>query len=295
MPRNRTEAPEPQRLPSTALAIPPDIRADLLRAQASAITTPQRFVRLKVLPAAAGLFELTDTNDTMRDFEGVVLGHHARNVLWEQPYGSDDAPRRGGEEENSGPACRSNDGLHGTPRAGFYHHALGGNVPATGEEVIACATCPYNQWGSITLLPDKMGPTTSTKGKAVTNQRSIYIVLPDRATPVELTISGTSIPGFDEYLTTLLNHGIPAQAVRTRFAQRIMSKGRLRWAVVTYQQAAPLNAEEFDSIMELYRQWGPSINPSLRDATPTAAPNAETLDVREGTPPATDDDDMPNF
>lgn len=280
MPRQPSQ-PEP----STALAIPEDIRRDLLRAQAESITTPQAFVRIKVLPAGVGQFEFGDTNDTTREFRGVILAHHARNVLWDRPFGSPEPE----DEADKGPACRSRDGLVGTPRAGFRHAALNG-ARATGDERINCASCPYNQWESRHLIG------LDGKGRAVTRQRAIFVVLPDRATPLELVITGTSIPVFDEYLTRLLNRGLPAQAVETIFRQTVKTKGTLRWAVVTYEQGATLSRDQFDGIMDLYREWGPRVNPSLRDAVPTTAPNAETTVVAtDGDDFPEDDDAMPNF
>lgn len=253
MPRNPPPV-EPTPAPSTALVIPEDIRADLLRVQAQSITTNQRLPRIKIMPAAAGLYEMENGNTT-REFEGVILGHHARNVLWDRPYGSASA-----SDDEKGPGCRSPDGLVGIPRAEFVHAALQqrGNpvaVAATGDERIDCATCPYNQFGSKQLVGG------SGQGKAVTNQRAIFIMLAGRNVPFELTVTGTTIPLFDEYLMTMLNRNLPVQAVTTIFRQERKEKRGLRWAVATFTQGDVLDQNDFDAVMTAYHRFTTSITP----------------------------------
>lgn len=265
MPTRRTDAAAAS-TPGTSLALPQDVRDDLLRAQMAQITTAQRLPQIKIMPAAAGLYEFTDSGDTTRDFEGVILGSHARNVLWEVPFGTE-RPRNPDGTQPEGPACSSPDGKIGVPRPGFRHAALGGDV-ATGGERIECASCPYNQFGSKHLVGG------SGKGKAVTNQRSIYTMTGDRATPMELVIANTSIPAFDEYLLSLLNRGIPVQAVVTRFRQEIKTKqgSNIRWAVATFENVRPLDQTEFDHVLAKRGEFMQYINPA-------AAPVATTDDV----------------
>lgn len=272
MPRRQ---PDPAPQPGTALALPADVRADLLMAQRDQITTQQRLPTIKVMPAAAGLFEFTDTNDTEREFEAVVLGSHASNVLWEVPFGQPRPRNPLTGEEVVGPGCSSNDGKYGTPRAGYAHAALqrrgSPEVLATGSERIECATCPYNQFNSKSLV----GGTG--KGKAVTNQRNIYLLVDNRITPMELVIVNTSIPAFDEYLVSLLNRGIPVQAVVTKFRQEIRTKpgSNQRWAVVTFARGGDLNQQEFDHVLAKRNEYMSYLNPG-------AAPVATVDDVEDG-------------
>jgi hypothetical protein len=203
-----------QRNPLSALVVPDDVRADLLRSQAESIGTPQRLPQIRLMPAAAGLYEFKDTNETPREFRGVILGSHARNVLWDGAYG-DERP-----EADRGPACQSRDGKIGVPRAGFHHAALGTNAPAAGDEMIECASCPYNSFGSKRMISENGSP----KGKAVTNQRSVYVAIEGRRSPMELVIVSTSIPPFDEYLNSLLQREIPVQSVVTLFKQELKNR-----------------------------------------------------------------------
>jgi hypothetical protein len=232
--------------------LPEDVRRDLLRAQQGMIGDTQPLPQVKIMAAGAGMYEFTDTNETVREFEGVILGSHARNVLWDRPYGTQLPP--GAPDEDKLPVCSSRDGKTGIPRRGFAHAALQGRV-ATGTESIDCKRCPYNQWGSKGLIPALLragaGETAATaKGKAVVNQRAVYFLVQGRQTPVELILPPTSISALDEYLAMLLNRGMPVQAVLTRMSQDVQQRGGLRWAQATFAQGDLLDAAAFHRALE---------------------------------------------
>lgn len=263
MPRSRSNDTQVARTEEqpTALgfALPDDIRADLLRAQADSIQTPQTLPRVKIMGAGAGLYEFDDSGETTQTFRGVILGNHPRHVLWDRAFGSEPDARN----PDGLPACSSLDGRIGTPRPGFAHAALQGRA-ATGAERIDCRQCPYNQWGSGALLIATQNP----RGKAVTNQRSIYIVMEDRESPVELVLPPTSLSAFDEYLTLLLNRHLPVQAVVTEFSQvRQEGRGGNRYAKATFRMVSTLDQETFSTIMDKREQFWSSINPQTQAAT----------------------------
>lgn len=254
MPRRATDGQStelvPAALPDSDTAsvpmIPEDVRADLLRAQAESIETPPKLPQIKVLPQAVCLFEFDDTNETQRTFEAVILGSHSSNVLWDKPFGESEA--------EEGPACGARDAKTGVPREGFLHAALQ-RLPQPTDR-IACASCPYNRFESAALI-GKRG-----KGKACTNQRRIYLSLPGKALPYLLIASPTSITGYDEYLTTLLNGGTPAQAVVTEFTQvRKEGENNLKWSQLTFRRVRTLDAEEFASVMDQRTRFIRTIDP----------------------------------
>lgn len=302
MPR-RNEASEVATSQSTALAIPDDIRADLLRAQQGMVGDRLKLVQAKVMAAGAGLFEFTDTNETVRDFAGVILGSHQRNVLWDRP-----ADVQPASDEEKGPACRSNDGRIGVPRAGFAHAALqprnaqpgGALVRATGTEQIQCAACPYNKWGSKGLMPQMIRPGGSTKGKAVTNQRAVYVLVPGRETPVMLIVAPTSIPAYDEYIGNLVNRNTPVQSMFTIFKQEIKTRGAQRWAVLTFQQGETLGNDAFNKVLSVRARFIDTINgtvetledePDVDTARGSAMPATAT--AAAGSSVAEEDDEIP--
>jgi hypothetical protein len=229
-------------------AIPDDLRKELLSEQADQIGPHLDLPRLKIMPAAAGLFEFSDTQDTLREFSGVVLNSHGRNVLWPHPYGHVLAP-----DEPSGPACVSGDGTTGSPREGYTHAGLGGT--ADGTEQMACGVCPYNQWGSASIIGK------SGAGKACTNQRSVYIMVEGRGLPYEMVLPPTSLNEFDAYLTMLTNQGVPAQAVLTEFSQEKVERGTIAWSVAKFTMGDVLSDEAFALVRERRAKFLDAISP----------------------------------
>jgi hypothetical protein len=243
---------------------------DLLRDMAEGISTRQALTRVKVMPAGANLFEFEDTGDTFREIRGVVLSAHGRNVLWDKPVSEGQVTRT--DDPEARPACASTDGKYGNPREGFIHLGLPANLGktpqtatarATGQELLSCADCPYNQFRSVGLLPyTKQG---SQQGKAVTNQRSIYILLPDRRFPVELRITPSSLTAFDAYLKLLVDASVPIQAVETVFTLERMERGAQKWSVVKFTRGANLTLEQFQAALETKTRFREQIT-----AMPTA-------------------------
>lgn len=269
-------APVPANVESMALMLPPDVRADLLRAQAESIQTVQKLPQIKVLPAGVALFEMPD-GEALATFQGVVLSNHPRNVLWDRKFG--DAPPPEAGESAKLPACSSLDGKVGTPREGFQHAALRGTT-ATGTEVIECRTCPYNAWGSGAMLIT----TNNPKGKAVTNQRSVYVLLEGMLTPAELVLPPTSLAAFDEYLTSLVNRSIPVQAVVTTFRQvkKQRAGSDVKWGQVTFEMASPLGQEAFNNVMTKREQFYATMNPGLVPQGGLSAPMMEDSELDGG-------------
>ena len=169
MPRRADPPPTP---PVAAFTLPEDIREHLLRTQQEQIDTTQQLPRVKLMAAGVGLFDFGEDTPRLEEFPGVILGSHPRNVLWDRPVGAN-----GPGGEMTGPACSSPDGITGYPRAGFSHPNL--TRPAQPGDTVPCATCQYNQFGSGAALV----PTRKAAGKAVTNQRSVYLLLADRVLP----------------------------------------------------------------------------------------------------------------
>jgi hypothetical protein len=267
---------------SMALMMPADVRADLLRAQQEEMGDNAKLAQVKVMAAGAGLFEFKDqSQEPSRTFRGVILNSHDRNVLWDKPV-NDDPNAPPATEEQKLPACSSSNGRQGQPRAGFAHLALqraGTTAPvlATGNEVIVCGSCPYNQFGTGRMF----NPQGNERGKAVTNQKSIYVKLEGRETPVELVITPSSLVAYQEYIGGLLNQGMPVQAVLTEFAQEVKQRGNKRWGVVIFKDVGRLNMDEFNDVLAMRNQFSRAITPTeiLVEAT---AEDAATHRAQEG-------------
>lgn len=287
--RRSTPEAEAPVSPSTALAtvgLTPDAVAALLKEQRNQLAGQRRLPAIKVMPAGVGMFEFTDTNDTVRTFEGVILHTHARNVLWDKAFGEGDAS---GDGNGPSPACASDDGVSGAVREGFVH-VMRGPTPAPAGAMVACGGCRYNTFGSAAMFPDKPG---SGKGKACTNQRSVYVLVPDRAAPMELVLSPTSLRALDEYLTTLLNHGVPVVTVRTKFAQVKQERGTLKWSVVTFEKGAMLEPHELEAVLSARTEYRGVMNPTTQPRGISDAPPEAASGDLGASPAAQGDDDLP--
>jgi hypothetical protein len=278
-PKTAGSAVATQDASSTAVAptMSDDVRADLLRAQQASLGDDIDLPRIKVAGAAAGVFQFPDDGIVMQEFSGVILGAHARNVLWTRA--ADDA-----SEEDSRPACSSEDGKFGRPQEGFVHANLG--RAASGDEYVKCTQCVYNKFGTgATFIATK-----KPKGKAVQNQKAVYIYLPDRNLPFVLTLSSMAIAGFDEYVTKLLRRGVPIQSIVTTFRQTIKD-GPPKYAVPTFHDGEPLGADAFNEVMRMRADFIAKIEP----APPVQKAEATVVeaDVTDPTHEERDGDDPP--
>lgn len=126
------------------------------------------------IPSGGGLsFELSgddpDNPETAQTLTGVIVHHHPVNVYWEHDF----------DGAGGLPDCSSPDGKHG--------------LNARTGEVLDCASCPYNQFGS--------GKGNS---KACKNTHRVYLLRENEPLPILLTLPPTSLRAFKDYLAKRL-------------------------------------------------------------------------------------------
>ena len=126
------------------------------------------------IPSGGGLsFELSgddpDNPETAQTLTGVIVHHHPVNVYWEHDF----------DGAGGLPDCSSPDGKHG--------------LNAKTGEVLDCASCPYNQFGS--------GKGNS---KACKNTHRVYLLRENEPLPILLTLPPTSLRAFKGYLAKRL-------------------------------------------------------------------------------------------
>lgn len=126
------------------------------------------------IPSGGGLsFELSgddpDNPETAQTLTGVIVHHHPVNVYWEHDF----------DGAGGLPDCSSPDGKHG--------------LNAKTGEVLDCASCPYNQFGS--------GRGNS---KACKNTHRVYLLRENEPLPILLTLPPTSLRAFKDYLAKRL-------------------------------------------------------------------------------------------
>lgn len=144
--------------------------------------------RIKIAPGGVNVFQITDPGEEdstpAQSVEGVIFLSHKTNGLWLSAFGG----------ENKAPDCSSIDGEEGTRTS-------------TGE-CIACATCPYNQFGS-----DNGG---QGRGKACKNMRRLYIMRRGDIFPMLLTLPPTALRAYDNYRTKIMLGRRRMSAIMTR-------------------------------------------------------------------------------
>jgi hypothetical protein len=257
--------------PGTALTqsgLSADARKALLKNQQSSITTDVQLPIIKIMGAGAGMYEFPDEDRPTPEFRGILLGGHPRNVLWTKKMAVDAVV----EGEEGKPECSSRDGKYGVPKVGFRHAALGGRA-ATEDDRIACAECPYNKFGTGNLfIPDK-----NKKGKAVSNEKMLYVLLADRMLPFQLKLSVMSISNYDDYVQRLTNKGLTTLEVETVFRQQKHEKGSVKYATATFTQGGPVTPEAFNYAYEMYRAYEHKINPQPEPPKGAVEPEGDDI------------------
>ena len=126
--------------------------------------------RVKIPSGGGAAFEIPtedeDNPDVAKEIVGIILDHHPVNSRWNGSYDGSDEP----------PVCSSFDGKKGL-------------VAETGE-LIECANCPHNQFGSA----------ADGRGKACKNSHRLYILRQGNPVPLVLTLPPTSIKYVRDYI-----------------------------------------------------------------------------------------------
>lgn len=142
------------------------------------------FDRIKIPSGGSTAFEVPGEDDedvTMaKDITGVILFNHPAYAYYQEKYTGGTNP----------PDCGSFDGVTGTGNPGG-----------------ACATCPYNQFGS-----------GEGQSKACKNRRFIYIIQEGELFPMVLSLPTGSLKEFTKYVKRQLSKGRKLNQVVTKIS-----------------------------------------------------------------------------
>lgn len=162
-----------------------------------------------------------------KELEGVIVFKHTARGLWDRQ-----------DKENPAPICSSLDGIHGNPDERGVAAGINPNQ--------ACATCPFNQWGSAV---DEAG--NPTRGKACKEMRRVFLALEGAMLPSVLTLPPTSITAFDKYISARLNRGIADIAATTIFSLREEKDGSRKWAVAEPRLGPPVPPQQMLKLAQM--------------------------------------------
>ena len=131
------------------------------------------FDRIKIPAGGSTAFEIPDGDseevNMVKEIVGVILLHHPAYAYYKEKYTGGSNP----------PDCGSFDGVTGT-----------------GDPGGACATCPFNQFGS-----------GDGQSKACKNRRMIYVLMEGELFPMVLSLPTGSLKEFTKYLKRQLSKG----------------------------------------------------------------------------------------
>lgn len=181
------------------------------------------FDRVKVEGSGFEIPNGTDSPDVAKELVGVIVDHHPSSVLWLDKKGL------------GAPHAYSLDGVNQVVTEEGVEFTTKHGMPMPGDTL---ASCPYNQWGSATLID----PDANPRAKANKNQRRIYILPSGEMLPLLLTLTPASLGRFDDYMlkrVTLKGKKLPH--VVTRVTAEKVVKGTNSYSVVNFALVGDLD------------------------------------------------------
>lgn len=110
---------------------------------------------------------------------------------------------------------------------------------------LSCRACPYNQWGSVTML-GKEG-----RGKACGDVRRLLLWSEGIKIPQLLQVPTTSIRAWDSFCSSLDAAGLKHTMVITEIALEPKSSGSMNWSVLTFSMTGPVSEEMANELIAI--------------------------------------------
>jgi len=179
------------------------------------------FDRIKIPAGGSTAFEVPGEDEedvTMaKDIMGVVLFNHPAFAYYHDKYTGGSNP----------PDCGSFDGVNGTGNPGG-----------------ACASCPYNQFGS-----------GEGQSKACKNRRFIYILQEGELFPMVLSLPTGSLKEFTKYVKRQLSKGRKLNQVVTKISlKRATSNSGIAYSQAVFSFVRPLDDAEKTAMATMTEQ-----------------------------------------
>jgi hypothetical protein len=181
--------------------------------------------RVKVPAGGGTAWEIptVDGTEASKSIEGVIVYHHDARAYW-----SSSMETNGG---GSPPDCYSPDGFSGV-----------------GEPGGACSVCPHAQFGS-----DANG-----RGQACKASKRLYMVLPESALPVIVTLPATSLKNARQYFLRLAARGTRLHQVITKVGlSKVKTSDGIAYSVATFESGGLIDgadAEKFANYASAFQQ-----------------------------------------
>lgn len=148
--------------------------------------------RIKVPTGGSPFWEVpsTDTGEVeaVKTFDGVIVAWKPSKTYWATAFGAG---------AGAPPDCQSDDGVTGKGSPGG-----------------ACASCPFNEFGSKTATAENPEP----KGKACRDQRLLFVLREGAMMPTLVSLPPSAIGAVKKYFLSLASRAVSYSAVVTRFS-----------------------------------------------------------------------------
>jgi hypothetical protein len=176
--------------------------------------------RIKIPSGGSTAFEVPgdgDDSEMVKEITGVILFHHPAYAYYKEKYAGGSNP----------PDCGSFDGITGV------------GIPGG-----ACATCPYNQFGS-----------GEGQSKLCKNRRQIYILPENELFPMVLSLPTGSLKEFTKYVKHQLTKGRKLSQIVTKLSlKKATSSSGIVFSQAVFTYVRPLTSEEQAAVAPLVQQ-----------------------------------------
>ena len=171
---------------------------------------------LKIPSAGSQFFEIDE--EPVKELSGVIIYHGPKSMYYSTKYDGSINP----------PDCYSNDRTTG-------HKTV---IDADGTvdiRDVACADCPYSEFGS----------DTESGGKACKEKHQLYILCNNRPVPFSLLLPVSSVGALNTYATKLFNQSKFLDQVITSFTlEKTKNKSGIEYSRIVMKKVRDLTADE---------------------------------------------------
>ncbi len=141
---------------------------------------------------------------------------------------------------------KTSDPVEGTPPDCFSEDSI------VSHEGIACATCPFNDYGS------KDGDTNA---KACKESVTLFLLRPDNIMPIIVRIPVSSKLRFQRYMTRLVGRMIPLSSVVTRITlEKTTNRTGQPYSLFNFEAIKELEPNEADAAKAFAKQFSELMN-----------------------------------
>lgn len=210
------------------------------------------------------------TGQKYPEIDGVLLGLLKQRIMWDTEMSAPGSTQ--------GPMCKSPDAVTGAPQENFpwpEYKKAGGALPS-GSKTIACADCPFAQWGS--------NPKNDTPWCSLQHVYPVVVGDSENVTGL-LTLQRSALKPSSGYLTGFVRDAKPLFTHRTKIRLDANRKGTVKYSVPRFERG-----EATPEDLPLWTKWAKQYNHIKRTMQGVDLSGSDSVSVS-----VADADDEPDF